>query len=119
MDSCAACGCEITGTHTPSGAAVHHAGKLYCGECAAMILPPETLEKLVNAAKPAAGASARPGGGVMSGDDILGEEVLDDTASHPSTGNVPPARHETSAGIHRASTRAAQRGGRGGGGGPQ
>lgn len=111
MDSCAACGCEITGARTPAGTAVHHAGKLYCGECAAMILPPETLAQLANAAHPAAGVSARPAGGVMSGDDILGD-TMDDTSPQTLPQNAP----ETSVvrGGPKPSTRAAHVAGRGG-----
>ena len=50
-NSCAACGCDIKDNRTSAGAAMRHGGKLYCAECAAMILPPEELERLSNSVK--------------------------------------------------------------------
>src|SRR5436190_12056688 len=109
MDSCAACGCEIIGGQTSAGQAVHHAGKVYCAECAAMIIPPETLKQMAE--------TAHPSIGLMPADDVLGEEVPGETASNPISDEPPPVpRRETAVvrGVRRPSTRAARMAARGG-----
>lgn len=82
-DSCAACGCHITNNKTADGPAVLHGAKLYCSECAAMILPPEELERLSKPAQPAdaksrsvKAAPPRPVARVMVEDEVLGEEEV-------------------------------------------
>lgn len=102
MDSCAACGCEIINEHSAAGAAVRHVGKLYCAECAAMILPPETLEKLSKPVTQTANAAIQSGG-VMGGDDILAEEAVPEPAD---AATAPKRETATVRGVRRPSTRA-------------
>jgi hypothetical protein len=82
-ESCAACGCQIANNRTVDGPAVRHGAKLYCAECAAMILPPEELQRLSNPA--AAGKTAAPAAGIMADDNILG----DMPATEPAAASVP------------------------------
>ena len=91
-DSCAACGCQIANNRTADGLAVRHGAKLYCAECAAMILPPEELQRLTNpvpapVAAPAVVKSAPPASAIMAEDDMLGEMP----ATEPATQAAPTA----------------------------
>ncbi|MEI6231678.1 MAG: hypothetical protein WCT04_01395 [Planctomycetota bacterium] len=71
-ESCAACGCKITNNQTADGIAVRHGAKLYCSECASMILPPEELARLTN---PTTAKASAPASDLMADDDILAEEA--------------------------------------------
>src|SRR5579862_3942031 len=105
MDSCAACGCEIVNEQTAAGTAVRHLEKTYCAECAAMIVPPEMLEKLSKPVTQTATAVISSGG-VMGGDDILAEAPPEEP---PAVAPAPKRDTAVERGARRPSTRATGR----------
>jgi hypothetical protein len=115
---CTACGCGIVNNRTPAGPAVRHSAKLYCAECAALILSPEDLARLSKPAIVGTATAARGAGSnsklkavaASLSDEAVGEDEPDESASAGSSrrmtaqpGLRPPSRRDTStAGVARS-----------------
>lgn len=86
-ETCAACGCQIVNNRTADGIAVRHGTKQYCAECAAMILPPEELERLSSSASIPVPKKRPPV--LITDDDIIVDESRKPESSKSRRTSIP------------------------------